>query len=247
MRNETINSLNQYLSIIDDVKSSHFDVTLKHSVKQEGHLLFRGQNNDLPLLPKIARSNRKSNPLDKESAMLSELKIRGGVYRDLSLLDTWGLLTLAQHYGLATRLLDWTRNPLVAIWFACKEVAYEDSPHVYILLPHWDIDFLNRKELPNPDDHFGISILRPQMEDARVIAQDGWFTVHSVSRKYGKFLPLGELAHHAEGMVKISTNSKGTILRDLDTLGISYQTIFPDLEGVCQYINWQSEHLDVNG
>jgi FRG domain len=248
MRIESVDSLNQYLNIIDDVKSSHFDISRKQSVKQEGHLLFRGQNKDLPLLPKIARSDQKLNPVDKESAMLSELKIRGGVYRDLSLLDTWGLLSLAQHYGLATRLLDWTRNPLVAIWFACKEVVDENSPHVYILLPHWEIDFLDRKKLLNPDDHVGISILRPQMEDSRVIAQDGWFTVHPVSRKYRKFLPLGELAHHAEGMVKIkiNTNSKGAILRDLDTLGISYQTIFPDLEGVCQYINWQSEYLDGN-
>ncbi|MEP0176221.1 MAG: FRG domain-containing protein [Paraglaciecola sp.] len=245
MRNEAVDSLNQYLNIIEDVNCYHFDKSRKHSVKQEGDLLFRGQNMDLPLLPKIARTGRKSNPLDQESAMLSELRIRGGVHRDLSLFDTWAMLTLAQHYGLATRLLDWTRNPLVAIWFACKEVSDDNSPHVYILLPHWDIDFLDRKELPNPKDHFGVSILRPQMEDARVIAQDGWFTVHSVSRKYQKFVPLGELDHHAKGMVKIKidANSKGAILRDLDKLGISYQTVFPDLEGVCKYINWQSDNL----
>jgi hypothetical protein len=246
MRNENIDSLNQYLNIIEDVNYCRFEDSKKHSVKQEGDLLFRGQNQDLPLLPKIARiENKKLNLLDKESAMLSELKIRGGVHRDLSLLDTWGLLTLAQHYGLATRLLDWTRNPLVAIWFACKELSDDNSPHVYILLPHWDIGFLDRKDLTNPKDHVGFSILRPQMEDARVIAQDGWFTVHSVSRKYGKFVPLGELDHHAKGMVKIkiNPNSKATILRDLDKLGISYQTVFPDLEGVCKYINWQSDNL----
>jgi hypothetical protein len=30
-------------------------------------------------------------------------------------------LAIAQHYGLATNVLDWTTNPLVALFFACGE------------------------------------------------------------------------------------------------------------------------------
>ncbi|MCV2403588.1 FRG domain-containing protein [Marinomonas sp. C2222] len=243
MQIERVDSVTEYLSLVEEKNVAHFDEMQKHNVKQEGHLLYRGQGQDFPLLPKIARDIDGQDPLLKESYLLSEFKIRGRLHRELSQLDVWGVLTLAQHYGLATRLLDWTTNPLVAMWFACSDRASNDNPHVYILLPHWDIDYLNRDKMSETSQHNGTSILRTRLEDTRVIAQDGWFTVHSPSRKYGRFIPLGELEHHAEGMIKISVNpaNKDKILKDLDTLGVSYQTIFPDLEGVCKYINWQSE------
>ncbi|MFT2098107.1 FRG domain-containing protein [Marinomonas sp. 2405UD66-6] len=243
MQTETVNSVTEFLCLVEEINARHFDAKYKYDVKQEGHLLYRGQGQDFPLLPKIARGESYQNPLIKESYLLSEFKVRGRLHREISQLDVWGMLTLAQHYGLATRLLDWTKNPLIAMWFACSDPKSNDNPHVYILLPHWDIDYLDRDTMLETNQHNGISILRTQLEDTRVVAQDGWFTVHSPSKKYGRFIPLGELEHHAEGMTKIKINpdNKNKILKDLDTLGISYQTIFPDLEGVCQYINWQSE------
>lgn len=245
MRHEVVNSITDYLTIVESVSSGHFDKQFRDEVRQDGGVLYRGQSQDFPLLPKIARSDHRTDPLIRESFMVSELKIRGTVHRDLSQLDVWSLLTLAQHYGLATRLLDWTRNPLVAMWFACSEGSSGDNPHVYILLPHWDINYLDRDVLRETKDFSGTSILRTRLEDSRVIAQDGWFTVHSPSRKYGRFIPLGDLGHHSKGMIKIKVNSdnKNKILKDLDALGVSYETVFPDLEGLCRYLNWQSEGL----
>lgn len=43
--------------------------------------------------------------------------------------------------------------------------------------------------------------------------------------------------------VKVNPESRKEILQDLDTLGVSYQTIFPDMEGLCRYINWKAEEI----
>lgn len=242
---ESVSSLNQYLLIVEEVSSAHYSHENQYRVKQDGELLFRGQDIDYPLLPKIAREVAEFDLLTRESHMLTELRRRGSIYRHLAPLDDWDLLTLAQHHGMATRFLDWSRNPLTAMWFACKDGAVNSAAYVYILLPHWGIGLLDRCVAPSPRKHNGVSILRPNLEDPRVVAQDGWFTVHSVSRKHRRFVPLGENEYHAEGMVKVvvQPGSKQKILENLDVLGISHQTMFPDLGGVCAYLNWASKKV----
>ena len=240
MRMETANSVAQYLILVESISAAHFSKENRHRVRQDGELLFRGQAHDYPLLPKIARGGGHRDIDGIESNMLSELRRLGSVHRNLSGIDLWSLLTLAQHNGMATRLLDWSRNPLTALWFACKDGIGELESFVYVLLPHWGIQLLDRTAIPSPADHSGLSILRPNLDDPRIIAQDAWFTVHSKSRKYGGFEALGEKEHHAEGMVKVVIRSDSRkILESLDTLGVSYQTAFPDLEGVCRYLNWK--------
>jgi hypothetical protein len=234
-----IDSIVEYLTLLENISSSHNN-DIEHKI---GDILYRGQSQDFPLLPKIARINLRYNWQETETKMLTEMKIRGKIHKDFSKIDTWGLLKLAQHYGLNTRLLDWTENPLVAIWFACREESRPYKPYVYVLLPNWEIDLLDTKLIPEPKlHHTKLYLLKSEFEDPRVIAQDAWFTVHSESRKHHAFIPLGELKYDRTRIIKIEINpeSRGKILSDLDNLGINYVTVFPDLEGVCKYINWRA-------
>jgi hypothetical protein len=50
--------------------------------------------------------------------------------------NCWNNYFLMQHYGLSTRLLDWTESALVAIYFAVKDDNKKDDAKIWILDPH---------------------------------------------------------------------------------------------------------------
>lgn len=204
-------------------------------------VVFRGQGEDFPLLPSIARKAPQVDLSEKEAFVLDELRRLGEI--DFKMPSTgWGLTTYAQHYGMPTRLLDWSHNPLVSVWFAIQAAQRErcDSAHVYLLRCAPELvltDFSNR------DIHAieQVWIVNPAINNDRIQAQAGCFTAHPYSRRDKKYLAVAEDSMCATNLIKTSFPAHvfDGIVRELDTLGINSKHIYADFGGLCSYLGWR--------
>ncbi len=231
----TISGLADYLKLLEQ----------RH---QRGkYVIFRGQEKDWPLLPRIARVSflRGHEPLPT-----NEWRLFGAFKREaLAHIDTppdnlFDWLALAQHHGLPTRLLDWTHNPLAALWFAVRKPASKPDEFgvVWIFEPHesdviWEV---KPRETP-----FGVGrtkVLEPRYVTPRIRAQQGVFTVHKyMSHKWmtsrnpwRSFVPLGKHRVYGGQLTKILIDPEhfGFLRAELLDCGVHASSLFPDLDGL---------------
>ncbi len=199
-------------------------------------VLFRGQPVKGNLLPSIARNTPNYDSTQLERSMLDQFKLMGASLLTGVDKNPLELIVVAQHYGLKTRLLDWTSNPLAALFFACSDTKEGDA-YVYAL----QADGILSKDAYDKDPFAATKtrVFQPPLNNPRIIAQQGWFTLHKYSDENRQFTPL-ELngdTKDAIAEVVIPCTSRQALVKSLIRHGIATHTMFPDLAGLSQHLN----------
>jgi hypothetical protein len=237
METVEIDSIEDYLKLVKERKTRQ----IKGGYSED--FCFRGQVTDSPLLPKICRLKARGEILDVERKLLGEFKRTNPLLiEQLRAMDDWDYLTLGQHFGLPTRLLDWTDNALTALWFATAnagEPPLNNYAIVWLLMPDTD-DFAIDMEQTHPFDVCETKMIRPRIIKQRINNQSGMFSVLSTADLKEK-RNMDESGAYQQKLVKIKVPQRAftEIRNDLNTVGVNAFSIFPELEGLCTHLQWR--------
>jgi hypothetical protein len=180
----------------------------------------------------------------------------GQVRRDYS---PWEWYQLMQHYGVPTRLLDWTEGALIALYFALRNVSRIQTASVWAMEPYWlNHRSIGREELLYSDSacqtpvdevanlyvrdgdelpEFPIAVIPPYI-DERLRVQKSCFTCHGVDKDgIAAIAAQDSDAHLAQ--IRVSDESAESIKDDVIGAGISESLLFPGLEGLARELAYE--------
>lgn len=203
---------------------------------QRGAWIFRGHSHSgYQLVPSVGRLRHTSRSRAKlESSLLATFERQALPHLTSTPRNKWEWLSLAQHHGLPTRLLDWTFNPLVALYFAVEDNLDQDAV-IFALNAERKI----AKSIITSGDPFAIDMPMKYVPTAhipRIVVQEGLFTVQPDVET-----PLnGQLRRDWQiDRIMIPSRTKEAFLYQLFRQGIHRASLFPDLDGLAWHIRWQ--------
>lgn len=218
--------------------------------------VWRGQRNkDWSLSSSLDRLLERLNPLGTNTETLVRNHLDSFKYAtrgrrgpaSASRLDNdwWAL---GQHFGLATPLLDWTKSPFAAAYFAFETEA---APTDYRVV--WGLDrravVLRSEEILNgPSLEEGqppvIEFIEPFTDDnPRLLSQGGLFTRAPVGVPIDDWVAQQFAAAEATILLKIEIPDSDRLLclKTLERMNINHLSLFPDLTGASRYTNLKLE------
>lgn len=214
------------------------------SLGSNHRVLWRGQRRAWPLLPSIARYTDCSWRLTYEVEIFEAFKRRAAAHLATVPSGEWGWLSLAQHSGLPTRLLDWTLNPLAALWFTVRKPAHNTEAGVVWGYSHDDeAEIESRDPSESPFEISRPCVFFPPHTHAYIQAQDAVFTAHpkNLPDQGGGFSPFeaaGDIEMLRFAQITIPPPAFPTIRFDLSRLGVTYATMFPGLNSIARDLTY---------
>ena len=203
----------------------------------DGQYLFRGVSKDCYKIEASAYRRLTTNKtaarlLKINQELIEKAKSRGHDQKNSQELSDLELLAELQHYGAATCLIDFSRNALVALWFACQQSSTEQQKNGKVFAVRSDdparFKTVTPKLIAKDIDHFfkleerseyPLYQWEPKLQNNRIIAQ------HSV-------FVFGGAQIEAETECVIMLSSKEAILKSLDEISdITEASMFPDFDG----------------
>jgi hypothetical protein len=219
------------------------------------------------LLPSLYRHpllKQASEFVDLERQLMTRFRQRSIPYHARELRDELETLFFMQHYGVPTRLLDWTENPLIALHFALMSAPcrartrgarrYKEAAAVWILDPHlWNrsaLSHITYKGGPLAQGDEALNGYSPSTtgsigkypvalygahNSARIVAQQGVFTIFG-----GERAPMEKLIGHSpfngRELIKVSILAVriAQMRKSLLNHGMTESVVFPDLEGLAR-------------
>lgn len=229
---------------------------LFHSKRAAG-LVFRGQSDSKwDLSTTLERASKKRGAAGTETLLIQAFKSRAHQF-GLPVPtkgDHLEWLALMQHYGVPTRLLDWTRSPYVAAYFAAERAA-KDAEFFRV----WAVDVVRLRgaaiqrlkvsELtklgdPNPfmkwfmgNTFLFVAPIQASRSNERLASQQGLFLCPG-SLNSGFQRNLQEMDGVGEHLLEIDfpVAMRCEVLSNLESMNINRATLFPGLEGFVQYL-----------
>jgi hypothetical protein len=229
---------------------------------------FRGHvSAQWPLVPSLTRRLQQFSPEPRlwplrEARAMRVFRRKAHIYlQDRTALDDdLRCLALMQHHGAATRLLDFTKSPFVAAFFALEGATRDvavfalNTPALWSRAPDFD-GSLTRSQIDprvpgNFERYFASNRMplmwfgEPSEMDSRLVAQSGLFVVPGVLDQ-----PLDVILDGyggSEGLVTkfvLPLAMREDAMRALYRMNVTYATLFPDLEGLARSVGYELEAI----